>query len=161
MTDSYKDIALYECIFIMTTTITTQHRLLTTNEGDVPYFSFKGRKFWAKPVNVYDGDTFSIIFEFGEGGELMKYRCRCYGYDSAEIKPRLNTVGRDEEIAKAKTAKARLTELLGTGLVRVECLEFDKYGRILVHVWNQTDSRSLNEIMVAEGHGKPYFGGTK
>ena len=142
---------------------TPSSRLLSIKEEDVPYFSFKGRTFLAKPVNVYDGDTFSIIFEFGSGsgGELMKYRCRCYGYDTAEMKPRLDLVGRDAEVAKAKAAKARLIELLGQELVRVECLEFDKYGRILVNVWNQVDPRSLNETMVSEGHGKPYFGGTK
>ncbi len=141
----------------------TPSRLLTIKEEDVPYFSFKGRTFLAKPVNVYDGDTFSIIFEFGAGSgvELMKYRCRCYGYDTAEMKPRLDLAGRDAEVAKAKAAKARLIELLGQGLVRVECLDFDKYGRILVNVWNQVDPRSLNDIMVSEGHGKPYFGGTK
>jgi len=140
---------------------TQSDRLLSIKENDVPYFSFKGRTFLAKPVNVYDGDTFSIIFEFGDGSELIKYRCRCYGYDTAEMKPRLDLVGRDAEVAKAKAAKARLIELLGQGLVRVECMEFDKYGRILVNVWNQVDPRSLNEIMVSEGHGKPYFGGTK
>ena len=145
----------------MSATTATQHRLLTISEGDVPYFTFKGRTYMAKPVNVYDGDTFSIIFEYAEGGELMKYRCRCYGYDTAEMKPRRDLAGRDEEVAKAKAAKARLIELFGTGLVRIECLDFDKYGRILVNVWNQTDSRSVNDIMIAEGHGKAYFGGTK
>lgn len=144
-----------------TTTTTTQHRLLTISEADVPYFTFKGRTYMAKPVNVYDGDTFSIIFEYAEGGELMKYRCRCYGYDTSEMKPRRDLAGRDEEVAKAKAAKARLIELFGTGLVRIECLDFDKYGRILVNVWNQSDSRSVNDIMIAEGHGKAYFGGTK
>ncbi len=142
----------------------TETRLMSAKEDDIPYFTFNGKTFLAKPVNVYDGDTFSIIFEYTPGGELIKYRCRCYGYDSAEMKPRLDFAGREEEIVKANAAKARLIELLGahpTGLVKVECLDFDKYGRILVKVWNQVSSFSVNDMMVAEGHGKPYFGGTK
>jgi len=144
---------------------TLETRLKDAKEEDVPYFSFKGRTVLAKPVNIYDGDTFSIIFEMTPGsGELIKYRCRCYGYDTAEMKPCLDFAGREEEIQKAKAAKQRLTELLSghpSGLVKVECMEFDKYGRILVKVWNQVSSISVNDMMVAEGHGNPYFGGTK
>ena len=57
-----------------------------------------------------------------------------------------------------------VSELLSkhdTGLVKIECLEFDKYGRLLIKVFNNVDELSLNEIMVNEGHGKWYDGGTK
>jgi endonuclease YncB( thermonuclease family) len=116
----------------------------------------------AIPCNIYDGDTFSIVFEYR--GEIIKYRCRCLGYDSPEMKPKLNVTNRDREVAAAKAAKARLTELLQkspTKLIRVTCSEFDKYGRILVNVWNGVDSDSINDIMVREGHGREYSGGTK
>ena len=49
----------------------------------VPYFNFSGKTLYARPCHIYDGDTFSIIFEFN--GELMKYKCRCYGYDTPEM----------------------------------------------------------------------------
>ncbi len=48
-----------------------------------------------------------------------------------------------------------------SGLVKIECLEFDKYGRMLLNVFNMIDTKSINEIMIEEKHGKPYFGGTK
>ena len=136
--------------------------LSTISEKSIPYFTFKGKSFFAKPCNIYDGDTFSIIFEYGN--EIMKYKCRAMGYDTAEMKPRLNVENREQIIEKAYAAKNRFTELLQkhpSGLVKVECLEFDKYGRILVNVWNMVDTKSLNEIMIEEGHGKPYSGGTK
>ena len=43
-----------------------------------------------------------------------------------------------------------------------ECFDFDKYGRILVKVYNIDDvSLSINDIMINEGHGKIYDGGKK
>ncbi len=132
------------------------------SENSIPYFTFNGKFFYAKPCHIYDGDTFSIIFEYGN--EIIKYKCRCMGYDTAEMKPKLNVENRDQIIQKAHSAKNRLTELLQkhpSGLVKVECLNFDKYGRILINVWNMVDNKSINEIMIEEGHGKAYSGGTK
>jgi len=128
----------------------------------VHYFSLKGNVFYALPCNIYDGDTFSVIFEYK--GELIKYRCRCNGYDCAEMKPSLNDPNRDHEKELAIKAKDRLIELLNkheTKLIKIECLEFDKYGRLLINFWNNIDKKSINEIMISEGHGKPYNGGTK
>ena len=128
----------------------------------VQYFSLKGNVFYALPCNIYDGDTFSVIFEYK--GELIKYRCRCNGYDTAEIKPSLNDPNRDHEKELALKAKDRLIELLNkheTKLIKIECLEFDKYGRLLINFWNNVDKKSINEIMISEGHGKPYNGGSK
>ena len=59
--------------------------LKTIDEKDIPYFSFSGKTFIAKPCHIYDGDTFSIIFFFH--GTYIKYRCRTIGYDSPEMKP--------------------------------------------------------------------------
>ena len=132
------------------------------NTDDIKYFSFQGLTFDAKACNIYDGDTFSAVFVFR--GEPIKYRCRCMGYDSPEMKPPLSKPNRDEEMKHAKIAKARFTELLQKspdGLIKLECLAFEKYGRILVNVYNNVDHDSLNTIMVREGHGKAYDGGHK
>ena len=94
----------------------------------------------------------------------MKYRCRCMGYDCAEMKPRLNVPNREKEIELSHKAKERFIELLSkhpSKLVKVDCLNFDKYGRILVNISNMVDKNTINEIMIKEGHGKPYNGGTK
>ncbi len=127
-----------------------------------PLFSLKGRRFVAKPTNIYDGDTLSMIFEFN--GEILKYRCRCMGYDSPEMKPSKSKQDRELEIVLAKKAKQRFTELLEkhqSKLVSIECFEFDKYGRLLVNIYNQVDTKSINQMMIDEKHGKPYDGGTK
>jgi endonuclease YncB( thermonuclease family) len=132
-------------------------------ENDIKdYFSFVGKTFYARACNIYDGDTFSIIFL--HNNNVIKYKCRCIGYDSPEMKPSLSNPNREKEKALAVIAKNRMTELLTkheSGLVFVECFEFDKYGRILVKVYNMIDTKSINEIMVEERHGKCYDGGKK
>ena len=129
---------------------------------DVPYFNFKNKTFIAKPCNVYDGDTFSVIFDFK--GDLIKYRCRCYGYDTPEMRPSRKNPNRDHEKKLAYSAKNRIIELLEahpSKLIKIECLDFDKYGRILIKAYNNVNEKSINEIMVEEGHGKWYDGGKK
>jgi endonuclease YncB( thermonuclease family) len=137
-------------------------RLKKTNPDSIPYFTFKNKILDAKCCSVYDGDTFTIIFMYN--GEILKYKCRCYGYDSPEMKPLLSKENREEEIKLAHKAKDRFLELINkspNGVIKIECLDFDKYGRILVNVYNYVDKDSVNDIMIKEGHGKPYFGGTK
>ena len=129
---------------------------------DVPYFNFKNKTFIAKPCNIYDGDTFSVIFDFK--GDLIKYRCRCYGYDTPEMRPSRKNPNRDHEKKLAYSAKNRIIELLEahpSKLIKIECLDFDKYGRILIKAYNNVNEKSINEIMVDEGHGKWYDGGKK
>jgi len=80
------------------------------------------------------------------------------------MKPSLSNPNRDNEKVLAIKAKERLKELLEkheTKMIKVKCGDFDKYGRLLIEIWNMVDNDSLNQIMIDEGHGKPYNGGTK
>lgn len=136
--------------------------LCTVEDSSLDYFTFYGQKIVVKPCNFYDGDTFSAIFNFN--GQIIKYKCRCNGYDSAEMKPLKSNPNRDKEKELAKSAKDRFTQLAlahPSGLCLIECGHFDKYGRILVKVYNGVNTESINDIMIKEGHGKPYDGGTK
>ena len=125
-------------------------------------FSFIGETFVGIPANIYDGDTLSIIFVYN--GTPVKYRCRTFGYDSPEMKPLLSNVNREAEKALAHKAKDRFSELLTKHPEKnifIKCHEFDKYGRLLVEIWNYIDKESINTIMINEGYGKQYTGGTK
>ena len=138
------------------------YQMLNIKSEDIKYFSFEGKVFYAKHCNIYDGDTFSVIFNYK--GDLIKYKVRCMGYDCAEMKPLKTNEHRILEKELALKSKMRLEELLNkheTKLIKIECFQFDKYGRLLVKVWNMIDKKSVNDIMIEEGHGKAYDGGTK
>ena len=119
-------------------------------------FSFKGERFAAKVVDVHDGDTCRVVFRFG--GRLIQYVARLHGYDSPEIHPLKSKPNRDAEIAAAGAARDALAART-QGLVEIVCGEFDKYGRLLVMM--SKDGESVNDWMVANGHGVPYDGGKK
>jgi len=127
---------------------------------NIDYFTFQGKTFHAKPCRIYDGDTFTSVFWYKD--EWIKWRCRSFGYDSPELKPRLSEPDRNTTIALAKQARDRFSELLfKSDNITIHCHEFDKYGRILVTVYNGIDKQSINHIMLEEGHGRPYYGGKK
>lgn len=139
---------------------------LMNADNSISEFSLEGRFILCKVVNVYDGDTCKIVIEMN--GELVKFTCRMNGYDSPEMRPLKSKENREEEKALAKIAKTRLIELVMSDkqLVFAKCGKFDKYGRLLVDLYLNMNSvtngdDSVNEIMVKEGHGYEYHGGTK
>ncbi len=140
-------------------------KLKSIDYKKIPLFSFKDKILIARVVEVYDGDTCTILFEYN--GEIMKYKCRCMGYDCAEMKPKKDAPHRDEEKTLALKAKNRFIELIGgiDSIVQIKALEFDKYGRILGYIYILNSDihhdESVNSIMIREGHGKPYDGGHK
>ena len=140
-----------------------------------PLFSLKGLISKAKLLANYDGDTADILFIYDNKPIHMK--ARFYGYDCNEMKPALTDPKRDEKKKKAIEAKERLWLLCTNNnpqtLIKIKCYEFDKYGRILVNAFNEDckieDIKnedelfelSINKKLIDEGHGYPYYGGTK
>tara|TARA_B100000131_G_scaffold319611_1_gene365874 strand:- start:797 stop:1228 length:432 start_codon:yes stop_codon:yes gene_type:complete len=135
------------------------NKLNTFKKDDIPLFNFKGHKCLAKIVDVYDGDTFTGVFKYKK--DYIKYKFRTYGYDSPEMKPLKSKPNRDEEKRKAVEAREAFKEITdwGNSLVTLDMLEFDKYGRILVNVYK--NGINVNEWMIKNGYGYPYYGGTK
>lgn len=136
------------------------NKLKKIKNENVEYFSFDGYKCKAKVVSVYDGDTFTACFKYR--GQIIKYRFRTFGYDSPEMKPLKSKPNREEEKAKAIIARDKFKEIIKfetNELVDLKMLGFDKYGRILVNVIK--DGINVNEWMIKNNHGYPYFGGAK
>lgn len=133
-------------------------QLKQTTYETTPTFSLNGKKCKGKILKIYDGDTLWIALPVLD--QIYKYKARMYGYDSPEMKPLVTLSNRDDIIANAEKAKKRLEELtLCLDLIDVELLDFDKYGRILIKIYN--NGVCINDQMVQEGFGKPYFGGHK
>jgi endonuclease YncB( thermonuclease family) len=152
---------------------------LKNSNDTLPIFSLNGLITYGKIVDVYDGDTCTINILIPNTIEtsilgikktikkytIQKYKCRMFGYDCAEMKPLKTDPNRD--IIKDKAIKARLffCELVGfyekhTNLIVVQCLEFDKYGRLLVNLFDKSNNK-INDIMIQKNHGYLYTGGKK
>ena len=123
-------------------------------------YKLKGT-FRCKVVEVYDGDTITIIL-FNKCG-FEKHKLRMYGYDSPEIKPKKNIPNRNQEIAKAIVARDKLRELILNKIVTFESQGYDKYGRLLGNIYmkNFCKEININSYMIENGYGYKYFGGKK
>ena len=127
------------------------------NNNNIEIYKLKG-KYKCKVVDVYDGDTVTIVifnrFQF------EKYKLRMYGYDSPELKPKLNKKNRDIEIDNAKKAKQFLSDLVLNKILIFESFGFDKYGRLLGKLFTYKNIE-INQLMIDNKFGYPYYGGTK
>jgi endonuclease YncB( thermonuclease family) len=133
---------------------TTRQTLLQSNLGKD--FSFDGYTCLAKIVDVYDGDTCRAIFKWN--GQLIQWKLRLYGFNSPEIKPALNITNREIIVENAMIAKTHLSNIILGQLVRLECMKFDKYGRILAKLHVSDTNLNVNEFMLRSGYGVEYYG---
>ena len=131
-------------------------RLKKINPDNIDKFSFDGITTYARVAGVYDGDTITIVFEYK--GEMIKYSARIYGIDTPEIRTR-----DDEEKQKGYEARDFLRSYIHNQIVKVDLLNFDKYGRLLINVYANIGGtyKDMAQMMINENYAKPYFGGTK
>lgn len=142
--------------------------LLNNNFENLSRFSFNGIVSKAKVVNVYDGDTVTIVFFYQD--KPIKDSFRMLDYDTPELKPSLALPHRDLHIQAAKCARDYLKSLILNQLVWVKFSQEDKYGRLMGHLYliNELhsdtyngDETCINDDMLSKGYGKPYHGGHK
>ena len=137
--------------------------LINVNNKDIKLYSLQGKRFNCKIVDIYDGDTCTIVIR--NRGELQKYKLRMNGYDSPEMKPPKSNKNRNKEIIEAKKAKKALGDISGHGILILECGGWDKYGRLLGDLYTRTNFGNknihINQWMIDNNYGYPYNGGTK
>lgn len=122
-------------------------------------FSFEGRQCLGKVVEVYDGDTVKIVFPLTdkEPDRLYKWNCRLINIDTPELRSK-----NIEEKAYGKLVKDKLCEKILNKLVFIKCSDFDKYGRLLVEIFENSNSeQSINNWLIENKYAKEYNGKTK
>ena len=135
---------------------------LLNSNNKTPLFSLDGKTKLCKVVDVYDGDSCKVVFR--HSNKLCRWNIRMAGYDSPEMRPSRNKIGREKEIEAAKKARDYLISLVKNEnqLVYIKCGEFDKYGRLLGKLYiNKDDNKSVNDLMIENKHAYSYDGGTK
>ena len=111
----------------------------------------------AELVSIYDGDTITVDLDLGCGVWKRKEKIRLWGINTPEIRTR-----NEQEKAAGYAAKARLTELLGSGDLLIQTFrekETGKFGRLLGIVWSA--GVNCNQRLIDEGHATEYFSGSR
>lgn len=137
---------------------TEQYDNLCCSDYNVAKFSLTDRVMLGKVVSVYDGDTCRVNL-FLAPNDLKQFTIRMMGYDSPELKTKNTT-----EKKCGLIAKNTLNKLLEDRIVKLVCLEHDKYGRILANVFVKLADGSdlnVNKYMMDNHFGYSYLGGTK
>lgn len=129
-------------------------------------YTMKGKKKWCRVVEVYDGDTITILYFTDtecKGESLRKEKLRLYGIDTPELKPLKTTENREQVIEKAKEARDFLSNLILHKTIYIVFTEEEKYGRRMGHLYltSNTYEKSINDLMIEKGYAKAYFGGKK
>lgn len=145
---------------------------------ETPEFSLCGLTLQGKVVEMYDADTCKIVLPLQN--TFYKFNCRLNGIDTPEMKPSKDKPNRENEILWAKKARSELLNLVcdtnvdytdikkddivktlqnNKKLITVKCLEFDKYGRLLVELYN--NNKCFNNILVEKNLAVNYDGGHK
>ena len=119
-------------------------------------FSLNGYKTYAKCVHVYDGDTVHVVFRQPNNNECYKWIIRLVGIDTPEIKSK-NTAEKE----KAVIIRDYLRGLILDKIIILDCLEFDKYGRLLGNIYIEGSEISISQNLIDKGYAKAYNGGTK
>ena len=136
-----------------------------------PKFSLDGKIYLAKCVKCYDADTIHAVIKFHD--TYTRFCCRLLGIDTAEIRSR-----DPEEKIYARGSRDYLRDLILDKFIIIKCGNFDKYGRLLIHLYTTTQQKetdqtpeiemekltwetSVNQKLVTDGHAYQYGGGTK
>lgn len=144
------------------------------NIHEIPFFSLEGLNTWCRVIDIYDGDTITVVIPLMTS--MYKFHIRLYGIDTPEIKSLVQ-----QEKDKAIISRNRLIELctnVATNLksrkevqqflseniylIWINAYKMDKYGRVLANVYKSPeDTISFTKILIDEKLGYEYFGKTK
>ena len=137
---------------------------------NIPTFSFSGKFFETKILDVYDGDTITILINLDKS---YKISCRLLGLDTPELRSndenekKAGYLARDYLlflITHQKTSNLSRKEIRNllaenTKKFKVECFDFDKYGRTLIKI--NFGGITLNDKMIEDGFAGIYDGNKK
>ena len=126
---------------------------------DAPLFNLVGKEIPVKCVDVYDGDTVTILFNWR--CKIFKKKLRLSNIDTAEIRTK------DAEEKKfGLKAKDFVSDKILDKIIWIKCEDWDKYGRLLGYIFLTRDdlknnTNSLNDTIIKKNLGYEYCGNKK
>jgi micrococcal nuclease len=119
-----------------------------------PNFTMNGKVVDAKIVAVHDGDSVHAVFEMF--GTHYNWVCRISHVDTPEV-----TTKNVKEKEYGLVVRDKLRELIMNKIVKLNCFEFDKYGRLLVEISVPDMKLKVHEWLIENKYAYPYEGKTK
>ena len=133
----------------------------------------------ARVVDIYDGDTCTVIFKFRK--IYTKFKIRLNGIDTPEMTSKDENQKKKAILAKNRLltlitkndshffenkSKKEIRDLLNSKvyLINLTIYKTDKYGRLLGDLYNypiKNNDISFSQILINENLGYRYDGGTK
>lgn len=130
-------------------------KLRKINPNDIPMIPYRGCLIPCRVVDVYDGDTCTIILLINRKTPF-KIKLRILGIDTPE-KARCG----DHEKQAGKAVAEYTQKLIHDMILNVELDRWGKYGgRILGHLY-LPDGTTLSQHLIDNKLGKPYMGQKK
>jgi endonuclease YncB( thermonuclease family) len=142
---------------------------------NTPKFSLINKFFDVRVVDIYDGDTITCILNIFN--TYYKFIVRLKDIDTCEIKSKnenlkirayqarnrlYQLITKDNTEIELKLSRNKLREKLNSKiyLVRIFCGDFDKYGRLLAHIFDIPKNNEIrfnlfdtfNNILIKENH---------
>lgn len=136
--------------------------------SELSKFTFNGLITKAKIIDVYDGDTVTLVFYYGN--QPIKDSFRMYGYDSPEIKPPKTLPNRELHVKAGLYVKEYLKTQILNKIMWVKFCQEEKFGRLMGELYyinpnNEQkfigDEININNMMIQKGYGKLYHGEAK
>ena len=129
-------------------------------DNNIKQFSLSGKKYIGKCVDVYDGDTVKVVFAVDGMDDVYRWNCRINRVDTPEIRTK-----NKKEKEFAKVVRDKLREKILNKLVIVDCLDFDKYGRLLAEIYHSESLQLEKDHSISKellnNFGKVINGGLK
>jgi endonuclease YncB( thermonuclease family) len=119
---------------------------------NIKLFTLEGKQTYGIVSDIYDGDTCKIVFKLKD--EFFKWNCRISGVDTPELRTK-----NLKEKECGYFVRDKLREKILNKVVKVNCMKFDKYGRLLVEIF--IDDCNINTWLIENNYAYAYDGGTK
>jgi len=114
-------------------------------------------RYEAKLVRVVDGDTADVMIDLGFD-VWTKARLRFNGVDTWESRTR-NLEEKEKGLLAKEFTESYLTR--NDGKFQIQSFGVGKYGRVLADIYIKGEEKSLNQLLIENGHAYFYDGGTK
>lgn len=137
-----------------------------TNDDNLPTIPHEGKTIRAKVVEVYDGDTCTIVYKFHR--ELFRTSVRIEGIDTPEMVIKNKDDMEPKELENAilhekagEIVRDYVRELVLQNVVDVHIVKPDKYGGRVIGCVFTREGEPLSKLLIEKGYAKPYEGKKK